>query len=632
MNITRETIKSTLRNIMSEESEYQTFFKKALEKAGKSIPSMSDEEKKEFFNKIDAAWNAKGEKNEGNAFGAAVVAAKEKGEDEFKVGGKTYKVEEASKTDIVSIAKMARFYPINIVVSTKGSKGVGAVKHKEKVNTPKEVSDVLNKLQKKYSTSGHHFSVEDKNRNIVFYEDVNEGKKLKQVKKDKYGNHLEPQFKKGELVTYLGHPAIITRVNKEMGGVYSYDVDYNKGYGRTKVSNIFNKSGNELKESVNEEETFTATNKETGETSVFKSKDARDAAVKAGTHAKKDEKDVDTSKGKEKPNMFSKDTGYDAGGDSEPKKKTGLSGFIQKMRDKQKEKELADRRYPDFKKDAIIVSAIDKNGEKQEWMTKMSREEITDHMNQKVEDGEAKSYQLMRFNYYYRPVPIDESAGCGCGCGCGGSKMNEEFKSKDSTFEKVYGIFDKKDYFNAKGLAKTQIGNFERALQRNDKGAQQILDKFKGDMDKAKDYIIQVITDRKKEDAFNQYKAFKAAVDSIQKGKPIYGAVDLVKSRIHNNSQKYTMALYSALRNQKFNKWKDIHADVDSLIGEEVKVSEELTFEINTFLERPVLSKNEITLEKSEMKDVVTLLVKEGFQKRLSSGVKKEFIELLKSI
>lgn len=256
MNITRENIKETLRQIMAEETEYQTFFKKALEKAGKSIPSMSDEEKKEFFNKIDAAWNAKGEKNEGNAFGAAVVAAKEKGEDEFEVDGKTYKVE--------------------------------------------------------------------------------------------------------------------------------------------------------------------------------------------------------------------------------------------------------------------------------------------------------------------------ESASCSCGCGTCSEVVNEEFKSKDSTFEKVYGIFDKKDYFNAKGLAKVQIGNFERALQKNDKGAQQILDKFKGDMDKAKDYIIQVITDRKKEDAFNQYKAFKAAVDSIQKGKPIYGAVDLVKSRIHNNSQKYTMALYSALRNQKFNKWKDIHADVDSLIGESV--------------------------------------------------------------
>ncbi len=64
MNITRDTIKETLKAIMAEESDYQAFFKKALEKAGKSIPSMSDEEKKAFFNKIDSAWDGKGEKNE----------------------------------------------------------------------------------------------------------------------------------------------------------------------------------------------------------------------------------------------------------------------------------------------------------------------------------------------------------------------------------------------------------------------------------------------------------------------------------------------------------------------------------------------------------------------------------------
>lgn len=87
-------LKELVKNIMSEESEYQAFFKKALEKAGKSIPSMSDDEKKAFFDKIDAAWDGKGEKNEGNAFGAAVTAAKKAGEDEFEVGGETYKVEE----------------------------------------------------------------------------------------------------------------------------------------------------------------------------------------------------------------------------------------------------------------------------------------------------------------------------------------------------------------------------------------------------------------------------------------------------------------------------------------------------------------------------------------------------------
>lgn len=64
MNITRAKLKETLRTIVNEESEYQSFFKAALEKAGKSIPSMSDEEKKAFFDKIDAAWDGKGEKNE----------------------------------------------------------------------------------------------------------------------------------------------------------------------------------------------------------------------------------------------------------------------------------------------------------------------------------------------------------------------------------------------------------------------------------------------------------------------------------------------------------------------------------------------------------------------------------------
>jgi hypothetical protein len=64
MNITRAKLKETLRTIVNEESEYQSFFKAALEKAGKSIPSMSDEEKKAFFDKIDATWDGRGEKNE----------------------------------------------------------------------------------------------------------------------------------------------------------------------------------------------------------------------------------------------------------------------------------------------------------------------------------------------------------------------------------------------------------------------------------------------------------------------------------------------------------------------------------------------------------------------------------------
>jgi len=63
-SLKREALKSIVREVMQEEAEYQKFFQKVLDKAGKSIPSMSDDEKKAFFNKVDAAWSARGEKNE----------------------------------------------------------------------------------------------------------------------------------------------------------------------------------------------------------------------------------------------------------------------------------------------------------------------------------------------------------------------------------------------------------------------------------------------------------------------------------------------------------------------------------------------------------------------------------------
>ena len=49
MKITKSRLKEIIKDVLKEESEYQKFFKKALEKAGKSIPQMSDDEKKAFF-------------------------------------------------------------------------------------------------------------------------------------------------------------------------------------------------------------------------------------------------------------------------------------------------------------------------------------------------------------------------------------------------------------------------------------------------------------------------------------------------------------------------------------------------------------------------------------------------------
>ena len=68
---------------------------------------------------------------------------------------------------------------------------------------------------------------------------------------------------------------------------------------------------------LQEEKAFTATSKETGNVSVFKSKAARDAAVKAGTHEKrKTDKDtaVDIPGGEDKPkvNIFKRDSDRDS--------------------------------------------------------------------------------------------------------------------------------------------------------------------------------------------------------------------------------------------------------------------------------------------------------------------------------
>ena len=71
MKITKEQFKNIVKEVMTEETEYQAFFAKALEKTGKSIPDMSDEEKKAFFDKIDSAWNGKGEKSENTSVNEA---------------------------------------------------------------------------------------------------------------------------------------------------------------------------------------------------------------------------------------------------------------------------------------------------------------------------------------------------------------------------------------------------------------------------------------------------------------------------------------------------------------------------------------------------------------------------------
>jgi len=60
------SIKEMQKNL--KDNAYQQMFKKELEKTGKGIASMSDQEKKDFFNKIDKKYKAKSEVKESDAY------------------------------------------------------------------------------------------------------------------------------------------------------------------------------------------------------------------------------------------------------------------------------------------------------------------------------------------------------------------------------------------------------------------------------------------------------------------------------------------------------------------------------------------------------------------------------------
>ena len=114
-----------------------------------------------------------------------------------------------------------------------------------KVNKEQLVKNIKEKLSKK-SDVGDFVDDFKKSKAPQF-----KGKSAEKKRKMAVAAYLSKQdeqkvaegFKIGDKITYLGHPGEITNINKEMGGDISYNVAYDKGTGRTKVTNIFNKGG-----------------------------------------------------------------------------------------------------------------------------------------------------------------------------------------------------------------------------------------------------------------------------------------------------------------------------------------------------------------------------------------------------
>ena len=174
---------------------------------------------------------------------------------------------------------------------------------------------------------------------------------------------------------------------------------------------------------LKEEESFTATSKKTGQTSVFKSKDARDSAVKAGTHSKIDDKDDGDGKSpKAKPNMFSKDAGYNTPDDKkdEPKKDEPFNltdDFIDAIKVQYKN---VSSQTPEQKKalEKSLINKLDK-----EQLKKLAFSDVN-----VVSDMASKKW----YNLSY---PSDDEP-----------KKDKKDKSEPSTSDSIDNAYDAKDF------------------------------------------------------------------------------------------------------------------------------------------------------------------------------------------
>ena len=147
--------------------------------------------------------------------------------------------------------------------------------------------------------------------------------------------------------------------------------------------------------------------------------------------------------------------------------------------------------------------------------------------------------------------------------------LNERFKSPNKEFEKVFSLFRKKDYFDEKSQVKKKQEEFVRFLKKGDPMATKVFKQNKENMKSSLSFIEDMVMDYNKKNHFEAFKIFSTAVNDVEMkdSKSAERSGNFIKSKIHNNSQKYSLAIYSAIRKQIFNNYKDVHKDVDELIS-----------------------------------------------------------------
>ena len=119
-------------------------------------------------------------------------------------------------------------------------------------------------------------------------------------------------------------------------------------------------------------------------------------------------------------------------------------------------------------------------------------------------------------------------------------------EATDRDFEKVYSIFDKKDYFGLKGSIKTMLGNWQRALDKGDTGAERY----------SKEDIIKHVTDSVKDRAKQTYDELVKAIKNKD--------IKALKSKLRHD-QKFSLAVFTQVTGKTLPKsTRDIHSFLDN--------------------------------------------------------------------
>ena len=127
--------------------------------------------------------------------------------------------------------------------------------------------------------------------------------------------------------------------------------------------------------------------------------------------------------------------------------------------------------------------------------------------------------------------------------------------NENRDFEKLYDLFSKKDYFNLKGQMKTQLGNWKRALDKGDKGAQKFSEKD----------VIDSVNRMVKSRAKFTYDELEKAIKKKD--------IRTLKSKLRHD-QPYSIAIFNQITGKKLPKTtRDIHSFLDNEFINEINES-----------------------------------------------------------